>query len=162
MTVPACDPVPAAVAMARKISTINPATGLSTDYLNHFTEAIMVLEMAAAMPDCLEDLRNWTPKSYREHFAASSFSSRDAVIAAYDGADPAVRDALDQVADTLNAALLETREVFLNRYAGPDTELLTQRALGWLRPLAARAAAIINGSRECGETQAAVDALFSR
>ena len=69
----------------RGIPYINPVTGLSTDYLNHFSEAVMVLEMAATVPECLEDLRAWRPKTYCEHFASSSFSERDAVIAAYDG-----------------------------------------------------------------------------
>ena len=50
---------------------INPATGLSTDYLNHFTEALMVLEMVRDMPECIDDLRAWQPKTYTEHFAGS-------------------------------------------------------------------------------------------
>ncbi len=166
MTLPVGRPVdhgPADKAEARTISTINPVTGLSTDYLNHFTEAIMVLEMAAAMPECLDDLRNWRPKTYREHFATSRFTGRDAVIAAYGGADPAVRDALDSVAETLNAVLLDTRDVFLGRPLGPDTEALAQRAVSWLKPLVARAASVINGAGEIsGTTQAAIDALFDR
>ena len=149
MFLPACRPVdhaPANQAEAREISTINPVTGLSTDYLNHFTEAIMVLEMATAMPECLEDLRTWR-----------------AVIAAYDAADPLVRDALDSVAETLNAVLLDTRDVFLGRRSGPDTEALAQRAVIWLKPLIARAASVINGAREThGTTQAAVDALLDQ
>ena len=59
-------------------ANINPATGLSTDYLNHFTEAIMLLEMLSSCPECLDDFLGWRPKSYREHFAASRFSDRDA------------------------------------------------------------------------------------
>src|SRR5262245_7075895 len=84
------------------IPKINRFTGLSTDYLNHFTEAVMVLEMAAAMPECLDDLKAWRPKTYREHFAASRLKDREALIAAYDAADPAVREALDSVSETLN------------------------------------------------------------
>ena len=56
---------------------INPVTGLSTDYLNHFTEAIMLLEMLPAMPECLDDFLAWRPKTIREHFAASHFSNRE-------------------------------------------------------------------------------------
>ena len=168
MTVPAADArshaaaTPAAA--ARKISTINPVTGLSTDYLNHFTEAVMVLEMAAMMPECLDDLRSWRPKTYREHFVSSRFTDRDAVIAAYETADPAVRDALDDVADTLNDVLLETRDVVLGSLPAPDAEVLAQRAVAWLKPLIGRAAAVINGAGGDASrtTQAAVDALFDR
>ena len=67
---------------------INPSTGLSTDYLNHFTEAVMLLEMVGTMPECLDDLRAWDVKTYPEHFAASHFSNRNAIIAAYQSADP--------------------------------------------------------------------------
>jgi len=85
------------------------------------------------------------------------------VIAAYDAADPSVRHALDSVAETLNTVLLDTRDVFLGRQLGPDTEVLVQRAVNWLKPLIARAASIINGAGETrGTTQAAIDSLFAR
>lgn len=148
----------------RGIPYINPVTGLSTDYLNHFSEAVMVLEMGATVPECLEDLRAWRPKTYCEHFASSSFSERDTVIAAYDAADPAVRDALDAAAETLNAVLAETRNVVLGHIGTPAQAALTKRALAWLKPLIARTAAVINGVKPCegSGTQAAIDALFDR
>ena len=46
-------------------ANINPVTGLSTDYLNHFNEAVMLLEMIPVMPECGEDLAAWRPLSYR-------------------------------------------------------------------------------------------------
>ena len=158
--------VRASIPRTRNIPNINPATGLSTDYLNHFTEAIMVLEIAALMPDCLDDLRAWRPKTYSEHFSSSRFSDRDVVIAAYNAADPAVRDALDSVSETLNAVLVETRDVVLRHLTSPDAEVLTQRALAWLKPLIARAAAVINGTNpraiDSVEIQTAIDTLFNR
>ena len=33
-----------------RAANINPRTGLATDYLNHFNEAIMLLEMIPDMP----------------------------------------------------------------------------------------------------------------
>jgi hypothetical protein len=150
----------------RGVPYINPVTGLSTDYLNHFSEAVMVLEMATTMPDCLEDFRAWRPKTYCEHFASSCFSDRNAVIAAYEAADPAVRDALDSASETLNAVLAETRDVILSHIDTPALDALTIRALDWLKPLIARTAAIINGVRPCTDegagTQTAIDALFHR
>ena len=61
------------------IPNINSATGLTTDYLNHFNEAIMVLEMITMMPECIPDLEAWRPKTYREHYAQSNLSHRDAI-----------------------------------------------------------------------------------
>src|SRR5260221_607774 len=69
-------------------ANINPRTGLATDYLNHFNEAIMLLEMVPAMPECAEDFLGWQPRSYAEHFTASNFKARDLAISAYESADP--------------------------------------------------------------------------
>src|ERR1700691_1626323 len=68
-------------------ANINPRTGLATDYLNHFNEAIMLLEMIPDMPECSEDFLEWQPLSYREHFTASNFKARDLAIEAYETAD---------------------------------------------------------------------------
>jgi hypothetical protein len=151
------------------ILKINPATGLSTDYLNHFTEAVMVLEMASTMPECLDDLRAWRPKNYREYFECSRFSDRLTVIRAYEAADPAVREALDAVAETLNAVLVQIRTAVLGHLGAPVLGDLIQRAVSWLKPLIARAGGVINGaafapSPRSGKQapQASIDAIFGR
>ena len=154
----------APAAAAIHISTVNRRTGLSTDYLNHFTEAVMVLEMGTMMPDCLEDLRAWQPKTYPEHFAASRFADRDAVFAAYDSARPTVRDALTRASTLLNAILADARDTLLAKLGTPEAKSIARRAAARARPLIARAASVINGSNADGDapTQAAVDALFAR
>src|SRR6202453_233333 len=78
-----------------RAANINPRTGLATDYLNHFNEAIMLLEMIPDMPECAEDFLGWQPLSYREHFSASHFKTRDLAIEAYDSADAGVRVEFD-------------------------------------------------------------------
>ena len=80
-------------------ANINPATGLATDYLNHFNEAIMLLELVATMPECLPDLMEWRPMSYQDHFAGSAFKDRELAVAAYDAADPVARTDLERLAD---------------------------------------------------------------
>lgn len=145
---------------------INPITGLSTDYLNHFAEVIMVLEMSSEAPECLSDLRQWRPKTYLQHFAGSRFSNRDAVISAYKAASPAVREALDRAAEMLNEALLKTRDIVLRQRAKTDTAKAVQRSLAWLKPLISRTAAVINGTApdvaQQEGLQAAVDVIFKR
>jgi hypothetical protein len=144
---------------------INPSTGLSTDYLNHFTGAVMVLEMVGTVPECLDDLRAWQAKTYAEHFTASHFSNRDTIIAAYQSADPAVRTALDETSDVLNAMVWRTRELVLRHIGTAEVEAVARRALDRLRPLIARTAALINGTAfepDRQGPQAAVDAIFGR
>src|SRR3954453_428682 len=95
----------AARAARLRAANINPRTGLATDYLNHFNEAIMLLEMIPDMPDCFEDFLGWKPLSYREHFTASNFKARDLAIAAYEAADPACRDEFDNLSATMTSIL---------------------------------------------------------
>ena len=80
-----------------RTANINPRTGLATDYLNHFNEAIMLLEMIPDMPECAEDFLTWSPLSYAEHFWASNFKARDLAIEAYECADPKIRAEFDNI-----------------------------------------------------------------
>jgi len=146
-------------------TNINPATGLATDYLNHFNEAIMLLELLATCPDCREDFLGWRPMSYREHFAASRFNGRDLAIAAYDAADPAMRGRLDTLAAAMTAMLEATRARLSADLPPAAAGMLANRAAAWLRLLVARAGAVINGDAEEGAQQmpqTVVDRLMKR
>ncbi len=46
--------------------------------------------------------------------------------------------------------------------ARPNADTIAQRAVACIKPLIARAAAIINGTADEAPTQAAIDALFAR
>src|SRR5213595_1078605 len=88
-----------------RAANINPRTGLATDYLNHFNEAIMLLEMIPDMPECAEDFLTWSPLSYAEHFWASNFKARDLAIEAYEAADARVRIEFDNIASAMTLIL---------------------------------------------------------
>src|SRR5664279_5050751 len=105
-------PHPADEARAARLraANINPRTGLATDYLNHFNEAIMLLEMIPDMPECAEDFLGWHPLSYAEHFTASNFKARDLAISAYDSADPAIRAEFDNITDSMTSILSAVSE----------------------------------------------------
>ena len=146
-------------------ANINPATGLASDYLNHFNEAIMLLEMLSSCPDCRADFLGWRPMSYREHFAASRFTARDLAIAAYDAADPSLRGCLDTLAGTMTAVLEATRAAMSADMAPEHAATLADHAAAWLRPLVARAGAVINGTADASVSdapQAVVDGLMKR
>lgn len=66
-----------------KGKNINPVSLLATDYLNHFNEIHMLLCMINDMPDCLEDILQWSPLSYQDHFKISGFQNKDLAIEAY-------------------------------------------------------------------------------
>jgi hypothetical protein len=146
-------------------ANVNPATGLATDYLNHFNEAIMLPEMIESCPDCVEDFRAWRPMSYREHFAQPQYKHRAIAIEAYDQADPIARQYLDTLADAMSDVLQATHKAFAAGLPPRSAVQLAERTAAWLRPLVARAAAIINGEAddEAALTpQAAIDRLMKR
>lgn len=64
-------------------SNVDATTLLATDYLNHLNEPVMLLEMLPDMPDLKDELLEWQPKSYTEHFEASAIADRDLAIEAY-------------------------------------------------------------------------------
>jgi hypothetical protein len=135
----------AAWAAELQAANINPRTGLATDYLNHFNEAIMLLEMIPDMPDCAEDFLNWQPLSYREHFTASHFKARDLAVAAYEMADPGVREEFDNLTATMTSILTAVGEAMRNATQDRTRATLAEQATIWVKPLVALAGGIING-----------------
>jgi hypothetical protein len=94
----------------------------------------------------------------------SHFKGRELAIAAYDAADPGLRDCLDTMATTMTAVLETTRESMQPDMPPQAAVALAQQATAWVKPLLARAGALINGEGD-GETtdaQAMADRLMKK
>ena len=141
---------PDAGAWAAKLraANINPRTGLATDYLNHFNEAIMLLEMVPDMPECAEDFLTWTPPSYAEHFWASNFKARDLAIEAYECADPKVRANFDNLTATMTSILTAVGNAMREAQQDKTRATLAEQATAWVKPLVALAGGVINGNTD--------------
>jgi len=131
-----------------RAANINPGTGLATDYLNHFNEAIMLLEMIPDLPECAEDFLAWRPLSYAEHFAASNFKARDLAIAAYQSADTRVRAEFDSITAAMTAILSAVGEAMRQARQEKTRSRLAEQATGWVKPLVMQAGGTINGGTE--------------
>src|SRR4030081_535089 len=129
-----------------RAANINPRTGLATDYLNHFNEAIMLLEMVPDMPECAEDFLTWSPLSYAEHFWASNFKARDLAIEAYELSD--ARIAFDNITSTMTSILTAVGTAMREAKQDKTRATLAEQATGWVKPLVALAGGIINGGAE--------------
>ena len=129
-------------------ANINPRTGLATDYLNHFNEAIMLLEMVPDMPECAEDFLGWQPLSYRDHFTASNFRARDLAIEAYESADERIRAEFDKITSAMTSILAAVGAAMREAQQDKTRARLAEQATGWVKPLVMLAAGIINGSAE--------------
>jgi hypothetical protein len=131
-----------------RAANINPRTGLATDYLNHFNEAVMLLEMIPDMPECAEDFLGWRALSYAEHFTASNFKARELAIWAYDCADPAIRAEFDNITSAMTSILTAVSTAMREARQDKTRATLAEQATGWVKPLVALAGGIINGVAE--------------
>jgi hypothetical protein len=138
---------PARAAQLRA-ANINPRTGLATDYLNHFNEAVMLLEMIPDIPECVEDFLGWHPLSYAEHFTASNFKARDLAISAYESADPILRAEFDSITSAMTSILTAVSTAMREATQEKNRATLAEQATGWVKPLVALAGGVINGGAE--------------
>ena len=131
-----------------RAANINPRTGLATDYLNHFNEAIMLLEMIPDMPECADDFMSWYPLTYAEHFTASNFKARDLAIEAYETADAHVRAEFDNITSSMTSILTAVSSAMREVSQDRTRATLAEQAIVWVKPLASLAGGIINGGTD--------------
>jgi hypothetical protein len=144
-------------------ANVNPVTGLATDYLNLFNEAIMLFEMGLDMPDMAEELTEWAPHSYVEHFERSGFEMKDVVIAAYDEASPAIRTAFDTCCEQALAVFASSIDILLSSNILDDMARADLGGrLGEMKAMVSEMDSHIHGRVAIREAspQSAVDALF--
>jgi hypothetical protein len=142
-------------------ANVNPATGLATDYLNHFNEALMLISLVGEEPDLLEELGDWRPASYVDHFRGSAFQHRDIVLAAYHAADPSLRAAFDAAARELCTSV----DVAITRLSalhdtGQSLLDASREIAAELQAAVAHIDAMIHGGLSDSSSQDAIDALF--
>ncbi len=141
---------------------INPETLLATDYLNHFNEIVMLIDMVPTMPEFIEDAKAWAPKSYEQHFQDSVFADKDLAILAYHNAPPQFREPFDDTVAAMNALVakgLTDIEASVATGEAVRIELAVSDISRKLQSRIDRCSAIINGHTEKLD-QSAVDELF--
>ena len=131
-----------------RAANINPRTGLATDYLNHFNEAVMLLEMIPDIPDCAEDFLAWHPLTYAEHFTASNFKDRDLAIEAYETADTVIRAEFDNVTSSMTSILTAVSGAMREARQEKTRATLAEQATVWVKPLVMLLGGIIHGGAD--------------
>lgn len=150
-------------------ANINPTTGLATDYLNHFNEVVMLLDLLAAMPECRDDVLAWQPLSYPDHFMNSNFAAKELAVRAYNAAPAASRGTFDTLTAEINSEVSAAQREL--EEASPEGVGATAEAVAdRLKPLIAAAGGVIHGhdtppstniEPESESSQADIDALFA-
>ena len=144
-------------------TNIDGNTFLATDYLNHFNEIVMLLEMIPDMPDILEEAQEWCPKSYQQHFRDSGLSDSDLTIEAYENAPAAFREPFDETVERMNQVVIRGIETIAAAVDSPRPEELAAAAATasrLLQRLVDVASAIIHGNTPQLE-QGEIDELLS-
>ncbi len=145
-----------------KGTNINPQTLLATDYLNHFNEIVMTLEMIPDIPELLDDARAWRPKTYPEHFQESGFAERELAIEAYEPVPARFRQPFELTIGTLDslvAMTLERAEATVAASQFEGLKIIVNDASGAIRNLVDSASAIIHGTVRTMEISE-IDALL--
>ncbi|MBV8567791.1 MAG: hypothetical protein JO366_22420 [Methylobacteriaceae bacterium] len=126
-------------------TTVEPETGLASDYLNHFNQIIMMLEQLPGIPDLRADILDWRPLSYRDFIRASQSDKAAKALRAYELLDPILRRAFDAVVAGLDKLATDAIRLVGERppgsYLGPPELAETTR---FMRILLDRAAALAN------------------
>ncbi len=144
-------------------SNLDPETLLATDYLNHFNEIVMLLEMVPDMPEIMEEVKAWQPKGYVDHFRDSTIADRELAMEAYDHVLPIYREPFEQTVEQLNN-LIATSVGKLDQYiAAGDMGMLREQATTMsrmLQRLLDTASGIIHGATNTMD-QNEIDAIIA-
>ncbi|MHA1567182.1 MAG: hypothetical protein ACTSX7_17865 [Alphaproteobacteria bacterium] len=129
-------------------TTINSTTLLATDYLNHFNEMVMYLDMLVDMPEMLDEARAWQPMSYQEHFLNSVFPERDLAVWAFEQAPAEFRGPFDELVVAMDIQISLSLEQVEESVKSGEKQLMrivVELASRELQSLISKASAVING-----------------
>ena len=154
---------PAGVAETSKVQR------LSTDFLNRYNEALMLIELAADDSSAIDDLKNWRGLGYREHFEVSALRCAASALAAYDAVVPARRAGFEELCRTMARLVVTATALLAEKRAGLEPQMIVSITGEALRRQIGRATQFINangtldiGSIESRALQDEIDALLAR
>jgi hypothetical protein len=130
-------------------TNINKQTLLATDYLNHFNEIVMLMEMVPDMPELLAEALEWQPRGYREHLLASTFSDRELAAEAYNHVPKKYREPFEKTISQLDSLIATSIERVERDLERGDEKLLRDNACALckvIKRLLDVAGGIIHGS----------------
>lgn len=159
------DPAQTAVDWAKRVegTMVNATTLLATDYLNHFNEVLMLLQMVPDMPDMIEDCKQWRPKSYPQHFMDSGLTDGPLAAEAYAHSPPSFKLPFEAIIKQMDDLVFEATAILEEAISnGQSIEVIrdrTARPVGTLQTLNQLADSIIHGDTST-MNQAKIDQML--
>lgn len=146
-----------------KAANISPTTFLATDFLNHYNEVAMLIDLLSIDPEVSEDILEWKPLTYAEHFEHSGFRDKELAIAAYAQADASLISSFETCCSDLDSEILKI-QAMLN---DSDTDTAASKGKSLYAFIAEINTLIVGGGETSEKTddsssaQSAIDDLFS-
>ena len=143
-------------------TNINEQSFLATDYLNHFSELVLLLNLIPERPDCLDDARAWTPKTYEEYFAEGQFTYSTLAMKAYAIAPSEFKIPFETTVERLNSQIPEYLDRIETAVKSGNRELVTHESANasqTLQRLMDVVSALANGERPSMDDNAIDDLL---
>lgn len=144
-------------------SHINPKTLLATDYLNHFNEVIMLINMVADIPDVLADIQQWHFRTYQQHFLTGQLTYGPLAAEAYEHVPQPYKEAFEATVEKLRRVIAQTTQSIEHALAAGDITALKEMlpsAVDEMMRLVENAGAIIAGDDQ-RTAQGDVDRIFA-
>lgn len=126
------------IAEALSAINVNLSTGFATNYLNHYVEILLLLEMLPSMPECVEDISMWQPISYADHVRQSGLPKSELVLEAFEHSDAKRRQMLSDLTNEVDNEVLRYIEQAENAVASGNNEqtmMVSQEAKEVLTPM---------------------------
>ncbi len=129
-------------------TNVNSDSLLTTDYLNHYSGMVMLLEQLPQTPEeLIIYLLSWEPIGYEQHFETSGFRDSDLAITAYRHAPENIRSTFDMVIERLHDESIKALDLIRQQAEAGNKQALAQtceQSAPVLRELIDEASAIVN------------------
>ncbi|MGO8953122.1 MAG: hypothetical protein ACLPWS_22045 [Rhodomicrobium sp.] len=90
--IPGCHEIDMREMLAQTNNLVNPNSGIANDYLNQYIEILLLVEnLPSLLPEMVEELLAWKPKTYDEYFRLSPLPGSAIAIKIYHGLDKSFR-----------------------------------------------------------------------
>ena len=130
---------------------VNPNSGIANDYLNQYNEILLLVEnLPVLLPEMIEELLAWKPRSYEDYFRASPLAGGEAAIGIYNILNRSFRNKFEAQIAKINSLATKAILVIGNQrhradeMRAEDIEAFCEEISAQLRAEIEKAADLVN------------------
>ncbi len=134
---------------------VNPSSGIANDFLNQYNEILLLVEnLPILLPEMIEELLAWNPRTYEEYFRTSPLLGGHLAIEIYQALDKAFRQEFEEQIAKINILASKAILVIGHQLRGSeemraeDIELFCEEISTTMRAEIEKAADLVNHGLE--------------